>query len=104
VTCKTITVTVTKTVHGKRKKVKVKKQRCTTKTVTGPVKFTTSVARAVLSRGRVTYATGIATINTKHPQLALTTTHKLRAGTYTLTLRWSTKHTNHTTRQHITLR
>jgi hypothetical protein len=78
---------------------------CTTKLVTGPVKFTTTaVDRAALSRGRVVYATGIATRGVKHPELALIATRKLRAGRYTLTLRWTTGHIRHTTRTTIMLR
>lgn len=96
-TCKTVT-----TGKGKHKKTI---QKYTTKTVTGPVKFTTTtVDRAVLSRGRVVYATGIAARGAKHPELALIATRTLRAGRYTLTLRWTTAHTNHTTRQTIMLR
>ncbi|MDQ6866479.1 MAG: choice-of-anchor D domain-containing protein [Thermoproteota archaeon] len=54
VTCKTIT----KTAPATRKKVTVS-HVCTAKTVTQPIRLTTaSVARAVLSRGRVVYATG----------------------------------------------
>ena len=68
------------------------------------MKFTTAVSRAVLSRGRMVYATGIAERAVKHPKLALTTTRKLQAGRYTLTLRWTSGHTTHTTRQTITLR
>jgi hypothetical protein len=90
------------------KTVKVKretKQVCTTKLVTGPVKFnTTAVDRAVLSRGRVVYATGIAARDAKHPELALIATRKLQAGRYTLTLRWTTGHIGHTTRRTIMLR
>jgi hypothetical protein len=33
---------VTRKVHGKRRQVKVKRQVCTTKLVSGPVKFTTA--------------------------------------------------------------
>ena len=44
VSCRTVTRTVLRTVHGKRKRVKVKQQLCTVRMVTGPVKFTTSVA------------------------------------------------------------
>jgi hypothetical protein len=96
VACKT----VTKIVKGKKKT----SQACTTKTLTGPVKFTTAaVARAVLSRGRVIYATGIATRGAEQPQLALTSPHALRPGRYTLTVRWTANHTNHTTSQTIIL-
>jgi hypothetical protein len=51
VTCKSVTRTVTG--HGKR--VKVKRQKCTINLVIGPVKFTTASAsaRATPSRGGV---------------------------------------------------
>jgi hypothetical protein len=105
VTCKTVTRTVIKTIHGKHTKVKVRKQVCTTKTVTGPVKFTTaSAARAVLSRGRVIYATGIAGLSATHPEMILSAARRLRPGRYTLTRRWTTGRTNHTRRQTIMLR
>jgi hypothetical protein len=97
VTCNTIT----KIVKPHKKKTS---RLCRTKTLTGPVKFTTaSVARAVLLRDGVVYATGIATRTAKHPQLALSSAHGLRPGRYTLTLRWTTKHTNHATSQTIIL-
>ncbi len=105
VSCRTVKRSVVKTIHGKRKKVKVTKQACTTKSVTGPVKFTTAaLGRAVLSRGGVIYATGIAARRAKHPQLVLNTTRTLRAGLYTLTLRWRSGRTSHVTRQTIMLR
>ena len=56
ITCKT--VTETKKVHGKRKKVNVEK--CTGKLVSGKVKFTVtgSIMRATLSRDNRVYASG----------------------------------------------
>jgi hypothetical protein len=45
VTCTIKTRTVFKKIHGKRKRVKVHKKVCTTKLVTGPVKFVTQTAR-----------------------------------------------------------
>jgi hypothetical protein len=98
VTCKTITQTVAKNVHPKRKKVTVSRLACTTNTVTGSLKLTTAwVARAVLSRDRVVYATGVAARSAKHPQLVLSAPRTLRAGHYTLTLRWTTGRTTHQT-------
>jgi hypothetical protein len=43
VVCKKVSKTVVRTRHHKRKRVKVTVQRCTTKLVSGPVKFTTAV-------------------------------------------------------------
>jgi hypothetical protein len=45
VTCKVVTKKVTRKVHGKRRKVKVKRQVCTAKLVPGPVKFTAAAPR-----------------------------------------------------------
>ena len=101
VTCKT----VVKRVRGKHKKRPATRQVCTTKTVTGPVMFkTAAVARAELSRGRVVYATGVATRTSEHPGLELSFTRKFRAGRYTLTQRWRTGRTSHIMRQTIMLR
>jgi hypothetical protein len=77
VTCKTV------------KKGKKKVQKCTTKLVSGIVKFTTSgaSARATLSRHGVVFASGTAvTTNRGQLSLRLTSLRKLRAGRYTLTL------------------
>ena len=54
--CKKVSVTVKR--HGK--KVKVRRRKCRTKLVSGPVMFKMAPksARAALSRGRVVYATG----------------------------------------------
>ena len=105
VTCNTITKTVAKRVHAKRENVKISSQICTTQTVTGPRKVTTApLALAVLSRGSAVYATGTAARDARHPKLALNVAHTLRAGSYTLTLRWTTARTTHTTHQTITLR
>jgi hypothetical protein len=110
VTCNTITKTIAKRVHTKREKikrenVKISSQICTTQTVTGPRKVTTApLAQAELSRGGVVYATGTAARDATHPKLALNVSRTLRAGSYTLTLRWTTARTTHTTHQTITLR
>jgi hypothetical protein len=45
VTCKVVTKKVTRKIHGKRRKVKVKRQVCTAKLVPGPVKFTAAATR-----------------------------------------------------------
>lgn len=81
VTCKTVTV---------RKK---KKQQCTTKLLTGKVKFTVtgSAAHASLSRAGVLYATG----TTSRRGVVLSVRRTVRAGSYTLTLTYG--HGHHTT-------
>jgi hypothetical protein len=67
------------------KKVK-KKMKCTTETVSGTVKFTTSSARATLSRHGVVYAAGTASDGHGSMSLRLIPVRKLRPGRYTLTL------------------
>jgi Divergent InlB B-repeat domain/Collagen triple helix repeat (20 copies) len=63
-----------------------KKQKCTTKTVSGTVKFTTSSTRATLSRHGIVYATGTASNARGHMRLRLTPSRGLRPGSYMLTL------------------
>lgn len=72
---------------GKRKHKKTV-QKCTTKLTTSPIKFTTAgnFIAAVLSRGHVVYATGSATRAGKRTKLLLAPLHKIRKGSYTLTL------------------
>ena len=70
---------VTCTKKGKRKK-------CTTKTVSGTVKFTTSSAQATLSRHGVVYAAGTARATKAGMSLRLLPVRKLAPGRYTLTL------------------
>ncbi|MGO9753908.1 MAG: choice-of-anchor D domain-containing protein [Solirubrobacteraceae bacterium] len=102
--CKTVSQTVVKNLHGKRTKVKVSSEVCTTKSVSAPVSFATSNAgRAQLSRSRVIYATGIEARSAKHPELAFSGTRTLPAGRYTLTVSWMTGHKSHTTREAIAL-
>jgi hypothetical protein len=93
VTCKVVTVKV----KGK----KVKRNKCTTKLVSGTVKFTTSsaVRRASLSRAGVLYATGTVT----NKGLKLHALRRVRAGRYTLTLRYHQGHKLLTTRSQITI-
>jgi hypothetical protein len=64
-----------------------KKKKCTTKTVSGTVKFTTSSMQATLSRHGLVYATGAALAGT-HGRLSLRLSDRraLRPGRYTLTL------------------
>jgi hypothetical protein len=94
VTCKVVTVKV--------KGHKVKRRKCTTKLVSGTVKFTTAsaVRRASLSRGGVLYATGTVT----KKGLKLHALRRVRAGRYTLTLRYHQGHRQMTTRSQITIR
>ena len=82
VTCKP----VTKIVKGQPHTV----QQCTTKLVSGTVKFATTpgVVRATLSRAGTVYAAGtIAAIARHSSELVLASRRPLRAGTYTLTVR-----------------
>jgi hypothetical protein len=76
VTCKTV------------KKAKKSVQQCTTKLVSGTVKFTAlgASASAMLSRHGVVYAAGTARVAHGHTSLRLAPLRKLRAGRYTLTL------------------
>ena len=79
VTCKALT----KKVKGKKQT----KQVCTTKLVSGVVKFTTSAATAAtLSRGRVVYATGSAVRSGQTTKLMLRPLRHLKPGRYTLKL------------------
>jgi hypothetical protein len=91
VTCKPVT-----TGTGKNKKTI---QKCTTELTSAPVTITTtgtSIA-AVLSRGKLVYATGSATISGKHTKLLLTLHRSIGKGNYTLTLARGRK------RQHETI-
>jgi hypothetical protein len=64
-----------------------KKKKCTTKTVSGTVKFTTSSMQATLSRHGLVYATGAAHAGTRGAlSLRLSDRRALRPGRYTLTL------------------
>jgi hypothetical protein len=75
VTCEKVTVTE----NGKR----VKRRKCTTQTVSGPMTFTAGVkAKASLSRGGKLFATGTAGAS----GVRLQAKRHLRAGRYTLTL------------------
>jgi hypothetical protein len=91
VTCKTVTVLT----HGK----KLKRQKCTTKTITGTASFTTVGARATLKRGTVTYATGTAST----ARVILRALRAVRPGRYTLVLTRTVGHRRVTTRRPITI-
>jgi hypothetical protein len=85
VTCKTVTVTV--------KKHKKTEQKCTTKTVSGTVKFTAAMRgrHATLTRGRRTYATGYARVTSAGVRTLLGAARGLAHGSYTLTVRGRTR-------------
>jgi Collagen triple helix repeat (20 copies) len=80
VTCKSLTMGA-----GRNKNTV---QHCTIKLTSAPVTITTASASiaAVLSRGKVAYATGSATVSGKHTTLLLTPRRHIGKGTYTLTL------------------
>jgi DNA-binding beta-propeller fold protein YncE len=64
-----------------------KKQKCTTKTVSGTVTFKTASVHATLSRHGVVLAAGTASASSHgHISLRLMSLHKLAPGRYTLTL------------------
>jgi virginiamycin B lyase len=67
-------------------------KKCTTKLVSNPVKFTTAVARARLSRDGVVYATGTATLRNGARRLSVHSHLPLPAGRYTLTLTYTDGH------------
>jgi hypothetical protein len=89
------TTTTTTTVQGQ--KTSVVRQKCTTKLISSPTKFTAKASRATLSLGRVIYARGTASAS----RLRLHSHRALRAGRYTLTLTLTINHK--TTRQAITI-
>jgi streptogramin lyase len=97
VTCKT----TTRKVHHKTRK----QTKCTTKLVSGPVKFTTTkTARATLSRDGRTYASGTASVTARGPtRLVLTARRRLLPGRYALVLTTGTGARRVTTRRTITI-
>jgi hypothetical protein len=77
ITCKSVSV--------KSRGHSVKRRQCTTKVMSGTVKFRAAKsASATLSRGRVTYATGTASAK----GLVLRAQRRVPAGRYTLTLHY----------------
>ncbi len=92
---------VTKTVTVERHTKFVTEQQCTTKLVSGTVKFTSTgtPVTAVLSRAGIVYATGIAV----HTHLTLHPRRALRAGRYTLTLTSGHRRGRKTTREELTI-
>ncbi len=99
--CKTVTRTIIR--HHKKHKTTV--QRCSTRLVSGRVKFKIAShdLGASVSRAGATYATGMAIpTGTDRWQLVLTRhLRKLRSGRYTLTLR--TLHGRHRIVQRTTI-
>jgi hypothetical protein len=87
VTCRQVTVTVKRKVHGKTRKVRVKKQRCTGKLVSGPVKFTLTgkVVHATFTRDRRVVASGRMVAASTRSEGLFTVSRRISAGTYTLT-------------------
>jgi hypothetical protein len=87
VTCKQVTVTVKRKVHGKIRKVKVKKQKCTGKLVSGPVKFTITgkVVHATFTRNHRVVASGKMVAAPTRSEGLLAVSRRMSAGTYTLT-------------------
>jgi len=83
VTCKTVID------KGKKRKARVKREKCSHRLVFGKVDAAApGVDRATISRGGVTYATGTrAQLAGGRSQLVVTDLRPLRRGTYTLTLR-----------------
>lgn len=80
VTCKSVTAGT-----DKNKKTI---QKCTIKLASSPVTIMTTgrSIKAVLSRGKVVYATGSATVSGKHTKLLLALRRSIVKGNYTLTL------------------
>jgi hypothetical protein len=88
VTCRTVTGIVIRKVHGKRKRVKVSRQVCSGKLVSGTVRFTATgvVVHATLSRSGDVYATGTVRMQGSRTIGALRLRRAIRRGRYTLTL------------------
>ncbi|HET9104905.1 MAG TPA: hypothetical protein VFN55_16255 [Solirubrobacteraceae bacterium] len=89
VSCRTVTVTVTRTVRGRRTRHKVTRRRCTTQHVTGTVRFTTADARTtrvqLLRAGRAV-ARGSVALGRGRVRLLVRAPHALAPGRYTLVL------------------
>ncbi len=94
--------TVTRTVTRHHRKVRVAQQQCSTKTVTGTAKFTTTAAaeHATLSRGGVLFASGGSGAS---GVLVLRERRALAPGTYVLTLRTRRGTRVQTTRRRVTV-
>ena len=95
VSCRTVIATIRR--HGHR--VKVRRYRCTSRHITGTVRFTTTGARARLVRGHVLYASG----SIRHGRLMLHARRGTRPGRYTLILTHRHGHRLITTHHTITI-
>jgi Kelch motif len=95
ITCRVVTKTVKE--HGKKRTVT--RHKCTTKLISGTATFTTTIARATLTRGGATFATGTAQLT----RLILHDRRPLRPGLYTLTLTRPVGRLRFTTRQEIAI-
>jgi hypothetical protein len=102
VTCKTVTTKHKRGHHTAH----AAKEKCTTKLVTGPVKFKIAQTgtRATLSRAGVVYATGYAHRTRSGLQTSLVAARKLAHGRYLLALTSSHGSRATTSRQQVTLR
>jgi hypothetical protein len=102
VSCKQVTVTITRKHH----KVKVKRQKCSTKLVSGPVKFKTArgSGRASLSRSGVVYATGYVRRTLTGVQTRLLAARRLAPGRYTLRITIGRGRGARATRTEVTIR
>ena len=81
-----------------------KKQKCTTKLVSGTVKFTAAASRATLSRAGVIYAAGTARSARGRMSLRLTSLRRLERGQYTLTLATGQGRHEHIVREAFTIK
>jgi hypothetical protein len=86
VICKSVTTGTGK--NNNKNKHKKTVQKCTIKLTSSPVTITITGASiaAVLSRGKIVYATGSAAISGENTKLLLTPRRNIGNGTYTLTL------------------
>ena len=102
VSCKPVTTTL----RRKHKKVRITKQVCSTKLVSGTVKFTTTTTgqHASLSRKGVVYATGYARHTAGGLRIWLLAPQRLARGRYTLVLGSSQERRRTADHQTITIR
>jgi predicted MFS family arabinose efflux permease len=92
-------VTTNSTVKVNGTPRQVKHTKCTTHLVTGTATFTTTSAQATLTRGPVTYATGVSRLG----RLVLHARRQIRPGRYTLLLSRREGRRSLSTRQEITI-
>jgi hypothetical protein len=88
ITCRPHTKIATRNVHGKRRKVRVNRLRCTGRRLAARLTTGATGDPATISRGRIVYATGISvTVDKRDSLLLLTQRRAMPDGRYTLTLR-----------------